>query len=253
MRLRLALLLALAALPLLAPTIARADDAATLAEAKARFESGRAAYLAGDYAKAVTEFQAAQQLRPSPILEYNMGLAYEGLGDAPRAIDCYGRYLTQKPDAQNRADVEARIAALQRRLAQAQPQPTPTPPPPTPPATTYPSTPTTNYPSTPTTNYPSTPTNAGPGTTQPGYDPYTGATPPPSQPAPAAPTAKKSNWWLIPVIVGGVVVTVVIIAVIAVAASQPGQPWVYEAPPRALDIPGAGDAIPPQAPALFRF
>ena len=105
MRLRLALLLSIAAaLPLLAaPTRAFADEAATLAEAKNRFESGRAAYLAGDYAKAIGEFQAAQQLKPSPILEYNIGLAYEGLGDAPRAIDAYHRYLAQKPDAQNRA------------------------------------------------------------------------------------------------------------------------------------------------------
>ena len=193
-----------------------------LAQAKAHFEAGRTAYLGGDYASAVREFEAAEVLRPSPILDYNIGLAYEGLGDARRAIDSYNRYLTQKPDAQNRADVEARVATL-RRSAAPQPQQQP-------------------YPNQP--QYP-----------QQGYDPYAGQQQgqyyPPPQPYTPPPVKRHSRWWIAPVVIGAVVVTVVLVVALAYATTPS---TVYEKQSPLLSGGANGQpGIPPQAPALFRF
>lgn len=189
MRSPLVSLVTLAAFLLLVvpPQTALADGDDATVQAKQRFESGRAAYLAGDYATAINEFQAAQALRPSPILDYNIGLAYEGLGDAGNAYASYQRYLTAKPDAQNRAEVEQRMAALAKQLQ-------------APPAST------------------------GPAVTQPaGPDPYGQPTYiPPARKAPAPAKKKSSNWWVVFPIIGGVVLTGVIIW--AIAANTPCGP-----------------------------
>lgn len=163
--------------------VAAAQPATTedqaLTEAKRHFEAGRNAYTAGDYQTAIREFKAAEALRPSPVLAYNIGLANEKLGKRRVAVKYYNRYLEGQPNAANRAEVEGRIAALEKEIAaqpaaanpQAQPQdlpPTATEPPPPPPA------------------------NA-----QPGYDPY-------GQPQPMAntPAQKKKNLWWVWMIVG---------------------------------------------------
>src|SRR5262249_25167517 len=91
--------------PPAAPPAGLSEDQ-ILAQAKAHFEAGRAAYEAADYPRAVGEFQAAMALRPSPILEYNIGLALEGMGRNRAALKRYRSYLQQKPDAQNRKEVE---------------------------------------------------------------------------------------------------------------------------------------------------
>lgn len=88
------------------------DDPAALAEAKAHFAEGRAAYQANEYERAIREFDAADALRPSPMLPYNIGLAWEQLGNGAKAIEQYRRYLALLPEANNRDEVEQRIAAL---------------------------------------------------------------------------------------------------------------------------------------------
>jgi hypothetical protein len=97
-----------------ATAFAQAPDADddVLAQAKAHFAAGRAAYEAGDYKGAIKEFEEAETLRSSPMLAYNMGLAWEQLGEAGRALAQYRRYLEEKPDAANREEVEKRIATL---------------------------------------------------------------------------------------------------------------------------------------------
>jgi serine/threonine-protein kinase len=96
-----------------------------LERAKAHFEAGRNAYIARDYATAIREFRAAQAIRPSPILEFNVAMSYEALGKPRQAAYHYRRYVQGRPDADNRAEVEQRIAALQAQAGQepAPPQP----------------------------------------------------------------------------------------------------------------------------------
>src|SRR4051812_11372870 len=100
MRSPLVALLTLAAFLLLVlpPRVALAGDSDdSTASAKQHFEAGRTAYLGGDYARAISEFQAAQSIRPSPILDYNIALSYEAQGDAGNAYSYFQRYLTARP------------------------------------------------------------------------------------------------------------------------------------------------------------
>ncbi len=90
----------------------RADDR-SLAAAKQHFTAGKQAYDGGNYVVALTEFTAAETIRPSPILRYNLGLAHEKLGFAKLAVADYRAYLDAMSDASNRTEVEARIVQLQ--------------------------------------------------------------------------------------------------------------------------------------------
>jgi hypothetical protein len=163
-----------------------ADD--TLTRAKAHFEAGKNAYNAGDYTTAIREFKAAELLRPSPILDYNIGLANEKLGKKRVAVKYYRRYLEQMPNATNRSTVEASIAQLEREIAAATGQPTPPSQPVEQPADLPPS-----QPPPPQQGYQ-------------GYDPYASqGTPVATQP----PQPKKRNlWWLVFPILGGVALIV---------------------------------------------
>src|SRR3954464_4685377 len=88
-----------------APSAAPAAGDAAMAQAKQHFETGRNAYNAGDYVTAIREFKEAERLRPSPILDYNIGLANEKLGKRRVAVKYYKRYLEEQPNAANRGEV----------------------------------------------------------------------------------------------------------------------------------------------------
>ncbi|HVP67568.1 MAG TPA: PEGA domain-containing protein [Anaeromyxobacteraceae bacterium] len=112
-----ALLVTLVPAPSLAASkAAQADDAKT-AEAKAHFRQGVTYYKEARYREAISEFQAAYKIKPSGVLHYNIGQAYEKLGDIPAALNAYNDYLREVPKAQNRETVQRVIANLQARLA----------------------------------------------------------------------------------------------------------------------------------------
>lgn len=92
--------------------------------AREYFLKGKKAYQQGLYEEAMKNFRMALTVRPSPILEYNIGRCHDKLGQHKAAIRAYKRYLVFSPDAANRKTVEARIAALQAL------QRKPAPPPP---------------------------------------------------------------------------------------------------------------------------
>ena len=219
---------------------APAEDDPALREARQHFETGRNAYNAGDYVTAIREFKAAEQLRPSPILAYNIGLANEKLGKRRVAVKYYRRYLDQQPNAPNRPEVDQRIQQLEADIA-ANPNPPGQPGPP-------------GQPTTPTAEQPSDmpPTDGQSGSySQPGYyDPYT-SRPPPGQPVPLKKPKKRSLWWVGLIVAGAVTVTVAII-IYAYFATQ----TVYYDTPRALENnPGPG-RIPASTGGgltLFRF
>src|SRR5256714_3280902 len=104
-----------------APGAGTVNDEA-LAQAKQHFEAGKNAYNAGDYVTSIREFKAAEALRPSPILAYNIGLANEKLGKKRVAVKYYKRYLEMQPNAANKGEVDGKITALEAEIA-AQPPP----------------------------------------------------------------------------------------------------------------------------------
>ncbi|MHB1846047.1 MAG: outer membrane protein assembly factor BamD [Deltaproteobacteria bacterium] len=134
MRPRLFRPLAAAAL-LVATAPARADVGG---DAKARYEAGLREYHAGDFAHAIDDFKAADALHESPALSFDIAQAYEKEADLPNARRYYAQYLERKPNADDRPSVEATIASIDAKLAQAEVAPAPivvTNPEPPPPVT----------------------------------------------------------------------------------------------------------------------
>lgn len=92
------------------------------AKAKAAVKEAAAAFSAGDYATALEGFGRAMELRPSPKLHYNIAVCHFYLMQATegddaafhktKAIESYQRYLEQRPDAPDRAEVEEVLESL---------------------------------------------------------------------------------------------------------------------------------------------
>jgi hypothetical protein len=154
-----------------------ADDAE---KARQLFNQGSKHYDLGQFDKAIEAWQQGYDQKPDPGFLYNIAQAYRQKQDAQRAIFFYKGYLRNSPKAHNRAEVEQKIAALQKQADQASTPPpaAPTTPPTTPPTVTTPPLPATTT-SPPIAQHDATTAPPGPGATEP---PPTGF----SDPAPAA-------------------------------------------------------------------
>jgi tetratricopeptide (TPR) repeat protein len=107
-----ALLLALAVLAWAPP--AAAQDLQGRELARQHFKNGEAKFRAGDYRGAMIEFLAADAIAPSAILVHNVAVCQDRLGEVDAAMENYREYLRRRPDAPNRAEVETRVATLER-------------------------------------------------------------------------------------------------------------------------------------------
>src|SRR5512146_2346747 len=85
-------------------------------QAKQFFETGKRFYEMQNWRAAIDQFKQAAAILPSPILDYNIAICYEKLGKPRPAVKYYQRYLQQLPKADNRAEVEAKIAALEAQI-----------------------------------------------------------------------------------------------------------------------------------------
>ena len=130
---RVALLAAVAILAApVAVRTARADDTA---EARQHYTKGKQLFDGGDYRGAMAEFATADKMAPSPLLEFNIALCHERLGEKAEAVRRYRLYLDRVPDAQNRTQVEQKIHQLESEMkADSAPPPAAEPPPSTGPA-----------------------------------------------------------------------------------------------------------------------
>lgn len=112
-RLSAALVAVLLATTLGLPSRADAQSEEELARARALFVEGQAAYDAGDFQVAAAKMREAYDLTHSPELAFNVARVYERMSEYAEAIRYFRIYLRRgQPDADARADVERRIAAL---------------------------------------------------------------------------------------------------------------------------------------------
>jgi len=102
-----------------AQTCAQAGGASTENEAQAReaFQAGRAYYGNGEFDKAAEAFEEAYRLSSRDVLFYNIYLAYRDANEPERAADALRNYLTRVSAIDNRAQLEARLTALDEGIA----------------------------------------------------------------------------------------------------------------------------------------
>jgi len=82
------------------------------AAAKALYEQGLSAYNLGKFDEAIKAFSDAYALSQAPGLLFNIAQSHRLAKDYERATYFYTTYLRLKPDAANRADVEARLQEM---------------------------------------------------------------------------------------------------------------------------------------------
>jgi tetratricopeptide (TPR) repeat protein len=105
---------------------------ANKAAAKEHYQRGTSYYDLGRYGDAIKEFEAAYELKNDPAFLYNLAQSYRQVGDPEQALHFYRTYLRYVPKAPNRAEIEQRIASLEKQMADksaAGVQPPPPPPP----------------------------------------------------------------------------------------------------------------------------
>jgi tetratricopeptide (TPR) repeat protein len=93
---------------------ALADDTS---DARRYAQRATALAASGKCRQAVIAFDKALAILRDPALLFNRGECHRKLGDDAAAIDDYKQFLADLPRAPNRADVEKRIAELQRKSA----------------------------------------------------------------------------------------------------------------------------------------
>jgi outer membrane receptor for ferrienterochelin and colicin len=100
-------------------------------EARGHFKRGMDAIAKGQYDEGISELEKAYAILPHPNVLFNIGRAYNELGELEKAVEWYRKYLdTNPPDKEEVGNLvkslEARIKAKQEK------PPTPVEPPPTP-------------------------------------------------------------------------------------------------------------------------
>ncbi len=83
-----------------------------LSQAREHFALGSRAFDNHDYRTAIRELELAAELAPSAELWFDIGRSHEELAEYELAEAAYERYLRDRVDASDEADVRARIARM---------------------------------------------------------------------------------------------------------------------------------------------
>ena len=102
--------------PAAAPAAATNDP--EVEAARQHFKKGNRLFDLQRYTEAAKEYEAAYEAKDDPALLFNIGQAYRLAADYPKAIGAYKSFLRRNPAAKNRAELETRIADLQRLVAE---------------------------------------------------------------------------------------------------------------------------------------
>lgn len=85
---------------------------------KTRYEHAVNLYKSGQYEKAIEEFQAVYEQKPTPILLFNLAQAHRKAGHKAQALDLYERFRNENEDTEPKlkSDTEQYIAELKAGL-----------------------------------------------------------------------------------------------------------------------------------------
>jgi tetratricopeptide (TPR) repeat protein len=96
-------------------------------KAKSLYQEGEKAYRLGKFQDAITNFEAAYELAAIPLILYNLGLAYDRLGDQQTSADAWRKAksllenfaieLQRDPELGDPAEVETLLAKIDKKIA----------------------------------------------------------------------------------------------------------------------------------------
>ena len=89
-------------------------------QAREHYRKGMRLYDVGRFDEVIKEFEAAYQYQDRPVTIFNLAQAYRRAGNNAKALELYRTYLRKAPNAPDRGEVEERIAALERAMAEVQ-------------------------------------------------------------------------------------------------------------------------------------
>jgi len=114
--------------PLYAAPQANTQQAApNLADAKKHYGEGEKKFKAGDYAGALVEFKAADDIKSMPQSQRYLGLCQDNLGHYADAVSWYEKFLTAVPDKMKKEgdEVKARVTQIKAMPARVHLETTP--------------------------------------------------------------------------------------------------------------------------------
>lgn len=95
------------------------EEPERITRAREAYNEGADAFRDGQFGEALDRFSEAYELSARAELLYNIGTAHDRLGRRGDALSNYRAYLEALPGAHNRGYTEARIAVLEREVAEA--------------------------------------------------------------------------------------------------------------------------------------
>jgi tetratricopeptide (TPR) repeat protein len=95
--------------------------AADLQAMKEHFKSGLTHYSLGEFAEAASEFREAYRLHNEPAILFNIAQAMRQMNDYRHAYFYYSQFLSQRPDAANRTEVEQFMLSMKSKMDQEEP------------------------------------------------------------------------------------------------------------------------------------
>jgi hypothetical protein len=102
----------------------------SVAEGKAHLKRANELAGDGDCVGAIGEYTTAYELLNDPVVLFNRAECYRRTGDGESAADDYHAFLEKVPNAPNRADIEAKLVALEAPEPTHREKPAPVEPPP---------------------------------------------------------------------------------------------------------------------------
>src|SRR5215467_7507036 len=94
--------------------VAVAQPSADRTKAAAHFKQGQEFFKAGDYDRAITEYETAYALAKEPVLIFNIGLCHDRAKRPQKALEAFQHYLELAPNGEVADEAREDVARLVR-------------------------------------------------------------------------------------------------------------------------------------------